>query len=63
MKIRPVGHEVFQAGGQTGRWTDGKKYDIASSRFSQACEKRLKSKVERDRGRQREREREREREW
>jgi len=38
MKIRPVGYELFPAGGQMGRWTDGKTYDKVSSRFSQACE-------------------------
>ena len=38
MKIHPVGAELFHADGQTDR------HDEASSRFSQFCEKRLKSK-------------------
>jgi hypothetical protein len=37
MKIRPVGAELFHAEG----WTDG--HDEANSRFSQFCERALKT--------------------
>jgi len=37
VKIHPLGAELFHAGGQTDR------HDEANSRFSQFCEKRLKT--------------------
>ena len=49
MKIRPVGVELFHADGRRGGRTDGRtdrqtdRQDEVNGRFSQFCEKRLKT--------------------
>ena len=47
MKIRPVGAQLFDAYGQTGRQANAQadKHDETDSRFSQFCEKCLKKKL------------------
>jgi hypothetical protein len=37
MKIRPVGAELFHAGGRAGEWTN--THDEGGSRFSKFCER------------------------